>query len=87
MPVPVWFEAGLDKYFAASGEVKSIVKRVQTRTMTIYTEAKIDTCAEKTSECISRGRIIYGLYEELNSESKSCIIRPCELHSEAVSRH
>jgi hypothetical protein len=62
------------------------VERVQTRTITIFTEAKINRkWPETASECTSRERIIYDSYAEFNSEYNSCIIRPREVHSEAVS--
>jgi hypothetical protein len=55
---------------------------MQTCTMTIYTEAKINwKMARNSPECTCRELIIHELYAELNSACKSCIIRTGPGHS------
>ena len=64
------------------------LKGVQTHTMTIYTEAKINIeCPETGSECTPRRLKTYALYAEFNSAYRASVFSPREMHSEAVSGH
>ena len=64
------------------------MKRVKTRTTTIYTETKINIkCPETASGCTSRGLKLHDSYPELNSAYESCSFSPREVHPEAVSVH
>ena len=74
--------------FWKSSDSAAPPERVQALTMTTFTDAKIKQKMTATvSDCTPRGPIIHDLYAELNSAYKSCIIRPREAHSEAVSGH